>query len=275
MAFPVARVSNPWSFAFASRRRPGYRSAKFRHGLETRTTNILAAVVMFVLFCSAPLTTFADAPTSQPIDPALATELATINTKTAAVKSLTADFEQKKSTPMLKKPLVSSGTVASAGGISLWVTAKPQPTSMRVTDQEIRIYYPAQQTVEIYPLAGQLGALAASPLPKLATLEKFFNFERMHTADIDKAATDDACVAVKLTPIDPELAKHVKEVHVLLDRTTGAIRQVDNLDPDGDVTSMTFTHVKLDADLPESALKLDVPAGTREVHPLAGMDAPQ
>jgi outer membrane lipoprotein-sorting protein len=236
---------------------------------------MLAAVVMFVLVCSAPPAAFADAPTSRPVDPALATELAAINIKTAAVKSLTADFEQKKSTPMLKKPLVSSGTVASAGGVSVWTTVKPQPTSMRVTDQEIRIFYPAQQTIEIYPLAGQLGALAASPLPRLSTLKKFFNFDRMHAADIDKAATDDACLAVKLTPIDPELAKHVKEVHVLLDRTTGAIRQVENLDPDGDVTTMTFTHVKLDADLPADALKLNVPAGTREVHPLAGMDAPQ
>ena len=205
----------------------------------------------------------------------MAKELAAINAKTAAVKSLTADFEQSKFTPLLKKPLISSGTVVSAGGTSLWTTLKPQATSMRVTDHEIRIFYPAQQTVEIYPLTGQLGALAASPLPDLSTLKRFFSLDRMSAADVDKAASDDTCLAVKLTPIDPELGTHVKEVHVLLDRTTGAIRQVDNLDPDGDVTKMAFNNVKLDAALPADALKLVVPDGTKQVHPLAGMDAHQ
>jgi outer membrane lipoprotein-sorting protein len=222
---------------------------------------------------AVPTVSPAGGPATQPADPVLTAELKAVDAKSAAVTSFTAAFEQKKFTPMLKKPLVSIGTVASAGGVSLWKTAKPQPTDMRVTDQEIRIFYPQQQTVEIYPLAGQLGAMAASPLPKLATLEKFFSFQRMRAADIDAGTSDESFLAVRLTPLDAELQKHVEEVRVLLDRTTGAIRQVDNVDADGDTTKMTFADVKLNTPLPTGALALDVPPGTKEVHPLAGMDA--
>jgi outer membrane lipoprotein-sorting protein len=207
-------------------------------------------------------------------EPALWTELTQIDKKVAKVDSVTADFEQRKFTPMLKKPLVSSGTVVAKGSTALWKTAKPTPTSMLVSPKEIRIYYPAQSIVEIYPVQGQLGALAASPLPRLGVLKQFFSFERDSAAALDVGKSDADFLAVKLTPISDDLRQHVKQVRVLLDRKTGAIQLAENTDADGDRTVLVFSNLKLDAKLPDDALKLDIPAGTKEVHPLEGLGSP-
>jgi outer membrane lipoprotein-sorting protein len=206
-------------------------------------------------------------------EPALWNELTQLDEKVSKIDSVTADFEQRKYTPMLKKPLVSSGTIVAEGSTALWKTGKPSPTCMLVSPKEIRIYYPAQALVEIYPVQGQLGALAASPLPRLEVLKQFFRFERDSAASLDATKTDADYLAVKLTPIHDDLRQHVKQVRVLLDRKTGAIQLAENIDADGDRTVLVFSNLKMDVRLAADALQLNVPAGTNQTLPLDGMDA--
>jgi outer membrane lipoprotein-sorting protein len=229
---------------------------------------LLAAISTSHSSCSV---TNAAAPTSQAADSKLWSELQQIDARSAHIDSVTADFEQRKFTTMMKRPLISTGHVTASGTTALWKTDKPEPTTMLVTPKEIRIYYPQQAVVEIYPVQGQLGALAASPLPRLDTLQKFFTFERDSAASLDPAATDEKCLAVRLTPSNDELRQHVKQVRVLLDRATGAIRLAETTDTDGDRTVMTFSKMKLGDALPKDALKLNIPPGTKEVHPLEGL----
>jgi outer membrane lipoprotein-sorting protein len=222
-----------------------------------------------LIICTAQLR--AAAPTTEP---ALWTELTQLDEKVAKLDSVTADFEQRKFTPMLKKPLVSNGSIIAKGSTALWKTSKPSPTTMLVSSKEIRIYYPAQAIVEVYPVQGQLGALAASPLPRLDVLKQFFNFERDSAASLDASKTDADFLGVKLTPITDDLRQHVKQVRVLLDRKTGAIQLAENTDADGDRTVLVFSNLKMDTKLADDALKLELPAGTKETHPLDGMTPP-
>lgn len=225
------------------------------------------------MFCvSLLLATIARAgPTTEP---ALWAEMQSLAAKVEKVDSISADFEQRKFTPMLKKPLISSGTVLGKGSTALWKTTKPQSTSMLVSPKEIRIYYPQQAIVESYPVQGQLGALAASPLPRLDVLKQFFSFEKDTAASIDATKTDADFLAIRMTPSNAELQKHVKMVRVLLDRKTGSIALAENTDADGDRTLLAFSNVKLDADVSDGAMKLEIAAGTKETHPLEGMDGP-
>ena len=85
---------------------------------------------------------------------------------TTKIADLTADFEQQKFTAMLKKPLISSGAVAVRGSAMLWKTRKPEPSELQIDQKEVRIYYPAQETIEVYQVEQKLGQLAASPLPR-------------------------------------------------------------------------------------------------------------
>ena len=52
-------------------------------------------------------------------------------TKVAVIVNLSVDFEQQKFAPLLKKPLVSCGTVFAKAAAVLWNTRTPEPTLMR------------------------------------------------------------------------------------------------------------------------------------------------
>ncbi len=210
----------------------------------------------------------AAAPATHPADPQLWTEMQQVDAAAARAAAVRADFRQERFTPLLKRPLVSTGTVVARGPVSLWTTAAPRPSAMRVTADQIRLYYPDQAVVESYPVQGQLGALAASPLPRLDVLAKFFTFDRLPNADA-------GALALRLTPSTEGLRQHVREVRVTLDRATGAIRRTETIDADGDRTLLTFAHADLHATVTDADLELHVPAGTREVEPLAGVTPPR
>lgn len=213
---------------------------------------------------AAVLLCLAAAPATAPADPQLMAELQQIDAAAGSAAAVTADFRQEKFTPLMKRPLVSTGRVAARGPVSLWTTAAPRPSTMRVTADQIRIYYPDQSVVELYPVQGNLAALAASPLPRLSVLEQFFSFARLPAPDADT-------LALRLLPTTDDLRQHVREVLVTLDRRTGAIRRTETTDADGDRTVLTFDHADLHAGVADADLALTLPANTREVQPLAGM----
>jgi outer membrane lipoprotein-sorting protein len=213
----------------------------------------------------------ADAPASQPIDPQLWKEMSAVDAIVGRIKDVSADFEQRKFTPLLKKPLVSSGQVLGKSDRTLWTTDKPEPTKMLVDSTSIRIYYPRQELEEIYPIEGQLGALASSPLPRIDALRRFFSFEKIPANSLNSAADDEKYLALRMLPIDASLKEHVEEVKVLLDRRTGFIVRAENTDADGDRTVLTFSNVKVDTALSDESLRLDVPAGTKISRPLDSM----
>lgn len=209
-------------------------------------------------------------PASAPsIDPALLAKMNEIDARASRIATLSADFEQKKFTALLRKPLVSSGAVKVKGSIMRWETQRPEQSVMLVTDKEFQIYYPAQKMVEVYSLDQQLGQLAASPLPRLAVLRDRFAFAQIPVAQIGPRKEEGKFLALKLTPIGDELRQHVQEVRVLLDVAAGYIVQAEFADADGDRTVISFDRVQVNAEVGD--LELKFPPGTKVVRPLEGL----
>jgi outer membrane lipoprotein-sorting protein len=206
------------------------------------------------------------------MDPQLAAALGAIDQKVARIEDLRADFRQEKRTALLKRPLVSTGTLLVKGSRTLWKTIEPEPTAMLIDGEQIRIFYPKEKVLEIYPIQGQLGALAASPLPRLKVLEQFFAFERISVDQLKPGASEKKYLAVKLTPVDPSLAKHITQVLVLLDRRSGFILEARTLDPGGDRTTLRFSNLRANTGVKDAAMALNVRAGTKISRPLEGAD---
>src|SRR5258706_6693830 len=125
--------------------------------------------ILFLLtgVARAELPTMLPATPPSGLDPALWARMTKIDAKAGQIIDLSADFEQKKFTPLMKKPLVSTGTVLAKGAAMRWDTKAPEPTVMRVDEKEVTLYYPNQKTVEIYPIGGQLSSLRPLPLSRL------------------------------------------------------------------------------------------------------------
>ena len=222
----------------------------------------LMVVIVGTLLFAQPATQPASAPAYA--DPKLWARMVEINERGAKIEHLTADFQQEKFTPLLNRPLVSKGTITVSGPRMLWNTSAPEPTVMLIGEREVELYYPKQKVVEIYPMDERLGSLAASPLPRLDVLKRFFTFQ-----EIPAESTADK-LALKLTPSDPSLATHLEHVQVLLDVQAGYILRAEMLDADGDRTVIAFSNIETGKQ-PAGELKIDRPADVKVTRPLDGL----
>ena len=232
--------------------------------------NFLSIILLFLIphfACAEAL------PTTAPsgIEANLWERMKATDVKSAKINDLTADFEQLKYTALLKKPLKSTGDVHARGNVMLWNTQGKQPTQMRVDEKEVRIYYVNQKTIESYPVAGQLGSLAANPLPRLSTMLNYFQFAVAAENEFEKSDADR--LILKLTPTDESLKEHVKSVHVSIDTTTGLMQAFQLTDADGDRQVIHFSNMKTNTDFDDSKLQLQAPADVKVVYPLKDMGA--
>jgi outer membrane lipoprotein-sorting protein len=214
-----------------------------------------------------------DAPATRPaIDPALLEELTELDARMERIGDVTADFEQQKHTAMLRRPLVSSGTVRVAGGRTRWDTRQPMPTVMLIDPRDVRMYYPQHKTLEIYALEQRLGQLAASPVPRLSVLREFFAIERTPVEELRDPDSRGRFLALRLTPLEPALARHLQQVRALIDLDAAVGVKLETTDADGEVTVIRFRNVRLNQGLTDADLELRVPEGTKVSRPLAGME---
>jgi len=194
-----------------------------------------------------------------------------IDAQGAKITDLKADFTQEKFTPLLKKPMISTGTISIKGSAALWTTAQPSPTVMRIDAKEAKLFFPEQKVVEIYPVDQQLGALAASPFPRLEVTKKYFMFERIAAKELSPDADEAKHLALRMKPIDAELRKHLDEVSVLLEISSGLVLQAQTIDADGDRTVMKFSNIKTNTGLKDRDVEMDLPPGVKITHPLEGL----
>jgi len=209
------------------------------------------------------------APTSQPSE--FAQELLAIDARAGQINALTADFVQEKRSPLLRKPLISRGSVKARGGLALWETIEPEPTKMSIDPQLLRMYYPKQKTIEEYPMQQQLGMMAASPLPRLQAIQTTFTMKPDDgEALVDASARTANARAIRMDPNDPEVRKYVDHVRVLLDVDRGVVLAFEMVDPDGEQTVVRFSNIRTDVSLTDDSLRLEVPSGVKVVRPLEG-----
>jgi len=247
---------------------------------------ILGFLIVTAGLASAAPSTAAEAtvPQGHSEDPALRARLDDIDRRAGEVRDLTAQFEQQKFTALLKKPLVSSGRVRMKGSVVRWDTEAPEPAVLHSDGREIRMFYPRQRVVEVYPIDKRITDLAASPLPRLAALREHFRIERAErNAEPVRGAGEQSKtdrVSLRLTPTDPFLKEHVDQVLVVLDAAAACVVSVEVDDADGDRTLIRFSDVKLNAGMKDADVALAVPPGTKESRPLEGVqgdppDAPR
>ncbi|MFN7430652.1 MAG: outer membrane lipoprotein carrier protein LolA, partial [bacterium] len=155
-----------------------------------------------------------------------------IDDRVSKIEDLRAKFEQRKSSVMLRKPMVSSGEVIARSDVVLWRTQQPRKADMRVGGGEIRLLYPEDKLLEIYPIQNARG-MAGGPLPRLSKLREQFTFSR--ASDQIAGGTT---LQVVLTPKSEEVRSAVATVQVSIDTKVPCVTKIVMTDPDGEQTSI-------------------------------------
>ena len=201
-------------------------------------------------------------------DDRFARRLEVVDAAIAKVLDLRADFEQRRHTPLLKKPIISSGVVMSKDDRVRWDTVAPRASSIVMAAGEIRMYYPADKLLEVYPVGEGFKDLAGAPLPRLSVLKRRFDIAPLTPKDLGVNDEDPRLLAVLLTPKLDELRKHVASVKLLIDESRPAATKVVMTDPEGEETEISFTNVRLNAGVNADELDLKLPEGVRISRPL-------
>lgn len=216
-------------------------------------------------------------PPIQPADPApeqFARRLAAADAAMAKVFDLRADFEQRRRTPLLKHPLISKGTVLTKGDLVRWDTTSPRASTLMIGRGSIRMYYPADNLVEVYPVGEGFKDLAGAPLPRLSVLKERFEIAPIPPADPALKGEDPTLLGVLLTPKGADLRTHVTTVKVLIDESGPAARKVTITDPEGEETDIIFTRTRLNTGVRTQDIDLTLPDNVRVSKPLGEGHAP-
>lgn len=239
------------------------------------TLRSLAGICL--LTCIAASTALAQQPattqTTQAADASdVVGELEQLQTRLRQVHDLTTRFTQEKHTPLLRKPMVSTGEIRVIGNLMRWDTKKPTQSVMLIGEKEIRLYYPKQKLMEVYSLDQQMARMAASPIPRIDVMKDEFDFARVPASELLASADEQRYLGVRLTPQKDSLKQHIQQVRLLVDRESAYLRQMEMVDADGERTVIHFEDVRLNTGLKAEDLELNPPAGTRISHPLSGED---
>ncbi|MHC5026422.1 MAG: LolA family protein [Planctomycetota bacterium] len=198
-----------------------------------------------------------------------------LDERSATVTNLVAAFRQEKHTALLRRPLVSTGRVRVLPPLIRWDTERPFPSNMLVAADSVRIFYPEQATLEIYPLDDRLGRMATSPLLRIDPLREHFDLAA-GTAPDDEPSTGPGVgpgvgaplVHLLLTPTADALKKHISEVRLAVDEATATVRRAEIIDASNQRTTLHFEGIELNQDLVADDLVLKPPPGVTVVRPL-------
>lgn len=228
----------------------------------------LVSTICLAIMATVSFPAQTTSPQTRPADNSLAARLEAVDRRSVAIEDLTATFVQEKRSPLLRDPLVTSGEVRAVQSAMLWSSRGATPTIISIDSTLLRIYYVDQKVVEEYPVEGNLAAMAASPLPRLAALRESFSIEIDDGRGLTDAAVPRESIALRLTPNTDEMAENVDSVRVLLDADRGVVLVFEVTDPDGEVTIMRFADIKTNVGLSAGDLTLKVPADVKIVRPL-------
>ncbi len=192
--------------------------------------------------------------------------------RTVAVQDLTARFEERKHTALLKEPMVSRGRLWIKGSRARWETLEPHRTTLLLDETHVRIYLPDRRVVEVYPMRQHLRRIAISPQPRLGALRSHFEIEPAADTPGGLAPADRPILSVRLIPRNVELREYLDSVTIHLDESTAQVVQAVLIDPDGDRTILTFSEIRTNQGLTDGDVTPPLPADTQVIYPLG--DAP-
>lgn len=208
--------------------------------------------------------------TSGTVDPAFEERLKEIDGRMGMIRDLRARFEQRRHTPLLKAPMLSSGRIVLKSDRVRWDTLLPRKSVMTIDRERVQIYDPEAAVVEVYEVDGSLGEYSGSPLPRLSEMRKRFDLAPMAPRELGAPEGDARYVGVELLPVSEEMREHVSRVRVVLDSSVPCVSVIEIVDADDERTEIRFTDVRTNTGVRDAEVALGIPPGTRVSRPLGG-----
>ena len=229
----------------------------------------MSAFLLRRLPCAAAL--FCLLPLAHAEDP-LASVLAHMDGAAATFQNLTADFRRVSHTAVINEDTVDTGTLyvkrPKASDVRMRFDFQPpNPKQVEFSGHTALVYTPKNNEATEYDLTKQKGLIDQFLLLGFGSnsreLQKAYSIRMGGAETIGGQKT----VRLELTPKSKEALEHLKKVDLWISDATGVAVQQKLYEAGGDYMLATYTNMKLNEKLPDSAFKLNLPKDVRHTRP--------
>jgi outer membrane lipoprotein-sorting protein len=219
-----------------------------------------------VILIGSILTTFAIA--AGPLE----TTLAHMDQSASKFTGLSADLRRAHHTAVIDEDTLDIGTILIKrpkphDTRMLFDVKEPDPKQAAIDSRKLQIYLPKTQTVTEYDLGKYRAMVDEYLLLGFGSSSK--ELQNVYAIALGGADTlgGEKTTRLELTPKSQDALAHLKRVDLWISDTTGLPVQQKFYLPGGDYDLATFGNMKLNPNLPDSAVKLDLPRGVKREYP--------
>jgi outer membrane lipoprotein-sorting protein len=177
-------------------------------------------------------------------------------------RSTQADFQEERVIRLMKKPILSSGTISFQPPNKFRREVKGNAPSVTVSDgRQLWIYYPNFKSAERYPLG------KGSPLDStVAAINSALNLENIENTFQINAAKAEKGYELTLLPRTPSMKRAFQKLDLRINDNL-RVDRTDMLLPNGDRIVTTYSN-QTRAPVPDSTFEFKPPPGTQVTTPL-------
>ncbi len=197
--------------------------------------------------------------------------LSKIDKAGASFRSMSSDVRRVSHTAVINEDNVDSGTIMlkrpRPHDMRMLVDlTQPDPRTVAFQGRKVEIYYPKIQTVQEFDVGKNKDLLDQFFLVGFGTsradLENAYTIRLIGPETVEGQKT----MRLELIPKSKEVAGHLKKFELWISDAGYPVQQKFYL-PGGDYMLMTYSNMKLNPDLPDSALKLHLPKNVKREYP--------
>ena len=205
-------------------------------------------------------------------DSSLSATLARMDEAAAQFKGLQADVQKTAHTAVMNEDSVDAGTIVvkrpKPNDIRVLFDFKPpNPRQVMIAGVKVDIYYPGINTVQEYNLGKSRSLVEQFMLLGFGSNSKDLESAYSIRLGGPETVAGQKATRLELIPKSQEVLAHLKRVDLWISDAMSIAVQQKLYEPGGDYLLATYTNIKLRANLPDSAVKMDLPKSVKREYP--------
>jgi outer membrane lipoprotein-sorting protein len=205
-------------------------------------------------------------------DSSLAETLAHMDEAAAKFKGLQADVQKISHMAVINEDTVEAATIAlkrlNPRDIRVLFDFKPpNPKQVAIAGVKVDFYYPGINTVQEYDLGKSRSLVEQFMLLGFGSNAKDLDSAYSIRLGGPETVAGQSAMRLELIPKSQDVLAHLKRVDLWISDANGIAVQQKLFEPGGDYLLATYTNIKLRPNLPDSAVKLDLPKSVKREYP--------
>jgi len=205
-------------------------------------------------------------------DSSLAATLARMDDAAAKFKGLQADMQKIAHLAVINEDTVEAGTIAvkrlKPYDIRVRIDFQsPNPRQVAIAGVKGAMYYPGINTVQEYDLGKSRSLVEQFMLLGFGSNSKDLKSAYSIGLGGPDTVAGQKTTRLELIPKSQDVLEHLKRVDLWISDTMSIAVQQKLYEPGGDYLLTTYTNIKLRLNLPDSAVKLDLPKSVKREYP--------